>query len=209
MTDKEQLREAGRRTHRARVCKWTDPWFASVQAAWVASRTDASIHAVSARHYYTYTTPTSDAEILAVLRSWACLQSQQAADASHLPKHAWMYLRDVLPPRGLLPFFRRNHHAIHFWKDGKTTLFKLKEHAASGAPSANVLSIRDDDEDDEQTASGASSSGVPAQTGVRTLLGDIEGQRVVEGQRGSNELIPACGGQEETRGDEVQVQNER
>ena len=173
VADPDPLRDAGRKTHQARLASWPDP-FESVGIRWRPLVTDESIHVLSARtqHASQYYIPgATDEEILGVLRGWACLQSQQPANACSLPRHAWMYLRSVIPRGGLLEFFERNTDTINHWREGKQILFQFR-HAASGAASgvhaeAGVLAIADEQVvDDEHAASGAASSGVHAEAGV-------------------------------------------
>ena len=173
VADPNPLREAGRETHKARLKSWPDP-FEYVGIRWRPLLTDESIHVLSARtqHASQYYIPgATDMEILGVLRGWACLQSQQPANACSLPAHAWMYLRSVIPRGGLLEFFGRNTDTINHWREGKQILFQFR-HAASGAASgvhaeAGVLAIADEQVvDDEHAASGAASSGVDAEAGV-------------------------------------------
>ena len=118
--------------------------------------TDDSIHAVSgARHYFS--PGTSDREILEVLKSWAILQSQQAADSRRLPKHAWTYLRKVLPRGGLVDFFKRNNDAIKHWREEQSICFHFREDylvsigEASGAHSeaGSFMSLDDQIEDND------------------------------------------------------------
>ena len=100
----DRLRDAGRQLHKARVLLLIDPF--EFVTPWEALVTDGSIHAVSGACQY-YTPGTKDMDILCVLKSWAILQSQEAANSRRLPKHARKYLRSVLPPDGLWNFFKK------------------------------------------------------------------------------------------------------
>ena len=152
----DRLRDAGRQVHHARGSGWNDPFAFVTQ--WEALVTDDSIHAVSgARHYYT--PGTSDREILEVLKSWAILQSQQAADSRRLPKHAWMYLRAVLPRGGLCDFFVRNKDAIRYWCEGKSICFQFRDRclestgaASSAHAEAGLFMILDGQIDDNDAS---------------------------------------------------------
>ena len=155
--DPRELRDAGRRIHEARLNLFKDP-FESV-TLWEPLVTDESIHAVSdARGHYT--PGTSDEEILSVLKSWARLKSQQAVDSWHLPKHAWMYLRSVITPKGLWNFFGRNQHAITYWRVGKSICFQFRGEFLGSAEAASGVHAEEDwlivedeavDEDESKT----------------------------------------------------------
>ena len=169
--DPSVLRMEGRRIHKARLDQWTDP-FAEV-IRWDDLVDDELIHAVSDARGQHYTPGTSDDEILSVLTSWARFKSQQAVDSRRLPKHAWMYLRSVIPPHGLWDFLRRNEHAIEYWREGQSICFQFRAEflgsagAASGAHAAEgplmlLDGAVDEDESLTQLADQATDGAPPA-----------------------------------------------
>ena len=169
--DPKELRKEGRRIHQARLGQWVDP-FEEV-TLWEDLVDDESIHAVSDARRQHYTPGTSDDEILSVLTSWARLKSQQAVDSRRLPKHAWMYLRSVIPPHGLWDFLRRNEHAIEYWREGQSICFQFRAEflgsagAASGAHAAEgplmlLDGAVDEDESLTQLADQATDGAPPA-----------------------------------------------
>ena len=173
VADPSQLRDAGCNTHFQRVLFWLDP-FGSV-TRWEPLVTDESIHAVSGARQH-YTPGTSDMEILSVMMSWAF---KQPADSRRLPKHAWMYLRSVLPRGGMWDFFVRNNNAFNYWREGKSIRFQFR---------------------DEYLQSIGAASGAHAEAGMLMLMivdGQIENNDGDEVEHLFATNVPASGGLEE------------